>query len=216
MTRRSFLPICLVLALAAEALPQPARADGDPASDVLIVQNVFLPFQVNLPPPIQQGLFNATAQAKRVGYPIKVALIIDRFYLGRVPSLWLKPQTYARFLGQELNFVYRGRLLVVMPNGFGVYHGRASVAPEQRVLRGVRVGEGPGGLAASALDAVVKLAAAAGHRLDVPQVTLAVQPQHSPANRNRLLIGGAVLGAVLAAGFVVFVRWRRGVRRGCA
>ncbi len=31
-----------------------------------------------------------------------------------------KPQTYARFLGSELRFIYKDNLLVVMPQGFGI------------------------------------------------------------------------------------------------
>jgi len=43
------------------------------------------------------------------------------------------PQSYARFLGQELSQVYRGAVVVTMPNGFGVYHARpAPGAPATR------------------------------------------------------------------------------------
>ena len=38
-----------------------------------------------------------------------------------MPVLWRQPQTYARFLGQELARFYPRRLLVVMPNGYGLY-----------------------------------------------------------------------------------------------
>ena len=214
MPRRTCLAVSLVVALAGAAmLPARARADGDPASDVLLVQNVFLPFQVQLSPKLQRALDSATVQAKRAGYPIRVALIMQKFDLGAVPSLWRFPQTYTDFLGQELGFVYTGRVLVVMPNGFGIHHGKASVAAEQRVLRGLTVGQGPDGMAASALDAVVKLAAAAGHRLDVPRVTAEATTRHSSANQDRLVIGAAMLGAVLLAAAVLLVRRRRGVRR---
>ena len=31
-----------------------------------------------------------------------------------------KPRTYAKFLGAEIAFAYRGRLLTVMSNGYGI------------------------------------------------------------------------------------------------
>src|SRR5262249_40533865 len=149
-----------------------ARADGDPASDVLVVEKVFLPFQVKLPKSLQDGLLQATTEAARVGYPIRVALITTPSDLGAVPSLFGKPQTYAQFLWQELSFVYKGRVLIVMPGGFGIYVAHATLASERRLLAGLKVGSGADGMAASALNAVVKLAAAAGHPLDVKPVAV--------------------------------------------
>jgi hypothetical protein len=205
---RRGLALAVVLATAALGAQQ-ARADGDPASDVLIVQNVFLPFQAELPKPLQSGLLRATAEAKPAGYPIKVALITQPADLGAIPSLFEKPQTYAQFLWQELSFVYHGRLLVVMPNGFGFFNGRVSIAAEQRVLSRLPVGAGLDGMAASALNAVLDLAAAAGHPLDVPRVPVAAKPVHSSSNNDRFVIGGAVLGGALLAAAVVLIRRRR-------
>jgi hypothetical protein len=37
-----------------------------------------------------------------------------------VSALWRHPETYARFLGAELALVYRGTVMVVMPNGYGL------------------------------------------------------------------------------------------------
>ena len=47
-------------------------------------------------------------------------MIASSYDLGSITSLWRKPRTYARFLGAELQFVYKDRLLIVMPNGFGI------------------------------------------------------------------------------------------------
>ena len=47
-------------------------------------------------------------------------MIGNKTDLGAVPQLWGKPQTYARFLGSELRFIYKDTLLVVMPQGFGI------------------------------------------------------------------------------------------------
>jgi hypothetical protein len=204
------LAACLAALVAGGLCAGSALADGDPASDVLVVQNVFLPFQADLPKPLEAKLTSATAEAKRAGYPIRVALITQPSDLGAVPSLFGKPQTYARFLGQELTFVYRDRLLVVMPQGFGVYHGRASVAQEQRVLSGIAIGSGVEGMAGSAVNAVIALARSAGHRLSVEPVAVQVVAKKDSSGSDRLLIGGAVAGVVLLAGAAFVVRrWRR-------
>jgi hypothetical protein len=57
-----------------------------------------------------------------------VALIASPSDLGSVTALWRRPQSYADCLGQELSLVYGGPVLVVMPDGYGLYgEGRALV-----------------------------------------------------------------------------------------
>jgi hypothetical protein len=202
---------CLAaLVLAAVAAGQ-ARADGDPASDVLIVDAVFLPFQAQLPKPLHTSLLRATAEAKQAGYPIRVALITTPTDLGAVPSLFEKPQTYAQFLWQELSFIYKGRVLVVMPNGLGLYGGSDPTPSEEKVLKSVPVGSGLNGMAGSALNAVVGLAGAAGHRLSVAPVTVAdaKSGSGSSSGNDRAIIGGAVGGALVLTAAVVLLRRRR-------
>ena len=65
--------------------------------------------------------------AHRDGYLVRVAVIGSRSDLGSVTALWRQPQSYARFLGQELALVFHGPLLVVMPNGYGFVRGDGSV-----------------------------------------------------------------------------------------
>jgi hypothetical protein len=159
-----------------------ARADGDPASDVLYVQDVFVPY----PPPSKPAvaaLKRSVAAAFAKGYRVKVAVIAASSDLGAVPELFGKPKTYARFLGQELSTIFVGPLLIVMPAGFGVYDGGRSVAAEERVLASLE----PGGSSAddlthAATTAVQKLTAAGALRskdIRPPQV----YPQ--PANGRR-------------------------------
>src|SRR5207245_7507310 len=105
---------------------------------------------------------------KDAGIPIKVALIVNRYDLGSVGALWRMPQQYARFLGAELAFLYKGRLLIVMPNGFGFWNGGKPVAREQALLKTLPVRAGANGMAQSALVAVRNLAAQAGHPLRLP------------------------------------------------
>ncbi|HET7572147.1 MAG TPA: hypothetical protein VFJ77_05695, partial [Gaiellaceae bacterium] len=79
-----------------------ARADGDPASDYLIQQQVFLPYDAKIPKPQQDALVAALRSVNAQGFRIRVALIWSDYDLGSVASLWKQPRRYARFLGVEL------------------------------------------------------------------------------------------------------------------
>jgi hypothetical protein len=163
---RAGLRSAAVLALAVAALAPGARADGDPASDVLYTQGVFVPQDARVPAADVTRLAALVRESRRAGYPVKVAIVASPYDLGSVTALWRRPQTYAHFLGVELSLLYRGRLLTVMPNGLGIYRNGKPVTRETAVLRGIAVDRG--NLAASALTAVRRLAAADGHRLAVP------------------------------------------------
>ena len=115
----------LVLAAAAALLAVPAaHANGDPASDVLLTQKVYFPLDAPLPNSDREALQKTVDEANARGYPIRVALIPFTSDLGTAVSLWRHPQDYSKFLGSELAFVYRNRLLVVQPSGFGFYNQR--------------------------------------------------------------------------------------------
>ena len=132
-------------------LPAAALADGDPGSDVLLDQNLFAGWDANLTAvqQLQLGkLLNATAQA---GAPVRVAIIAQRDDLGTVTALWLQPQAYAKYLGYELSLAYAGRLIVVMPNGYGVYW-HANPAGEAKLAR-VLAGQHPASDSAASLTA---------------------------------------------------------------
>ena len=144
--------------------------------------------------------------ARAAGYPIKVALIAAPSDLGTAFALWGKPDKYARFLGLELQFLYKGRLLIVMPDGFGFFH-YAKQTPEARVLKPLHVQQGTTGLARSAVDAVAALARAAGHPIAVPPAK-----SQSSGLSDRTLIVFAV--AVLVAAFAGLELWRRARRSG--
>lgn len=162
------LPVVVSLAalwVALVAFPAGARADGDPASDVLATQTLFLPQDAGVPVAEQGQLTALIGSAARSGYPVRVALVASRGDLGSVTELWRQPQTYAQFLGQELSLVYRGPLLVVMPDGFGAYEVGGGAAPNRSVLTDVHVS---GGLGAAALAAIQRLAGASGHPLALP------------------------------------------------
>jgi hypothetical protein len=189
------LALLLALVVAAGAA-QAARADGDPASDYLVGAKVFLPYDAKFPPKQSAQLTALVAAANEAGYTIRVAVIWSDYDMGSVTALWRKPRTYARFLGLELGFVYKQRLLIVMPNGFGFSWRKHPSASEYALLSKIRIPPGAPGLLTAATTAVTKLAAADGVGVTAPaRVT-------TPAQRNRHdreIILVAVLGALALA-----------------
>jgi hypothetical protein len=153
--------LVLAAVAAAAALAAPAsRADGDPASDTLLEQSVFFPYDAPSQP-AQIALQQVVDRVYERGNRIKVAVIYDQTDLGSIPSLFGHPADYAHLLGVELGLWYVGPLLVVMPAGFGVYDGGRSTAAEEALLRSLRVdASSPDGLTQSATAAVQRLTAA--------------------------------------------------------
>lgn len=169
-SRRSAGLVPALLIALALAVPA-ARADGDPASDYLYTQNVFLPFGSRIP--TEQGLqvqaLVREANLRRVR--LKVALIGAPYDLGAVPSLFGKPQQYASFLGQELRTFYRyqGPLLVVMPQGYGIHWSGRKTTRERLALATLPPPGYEGKLmAARAMKAVQRLGELRGAKLSVP------------------------------------------------
>ena len=123
----------LALALAVPA----ALADGDPASDYLLSRSTFLsPFDGHIPAAEQAAINAMLASAKEKGFPLRVALIVTPYDLGSVPILFDKPKTYAKFLGEEDFYYWKDELLVVMPNGYGIYKASDLPAADKAVARG--------------------------------------------------------------------------------
>jgi hypothetical protein len=177
------------------SVPPIASADGDPASDVLLGQDVFLPYSPVLQSH-QRELYSITAAARDAGFPVKVAVIASKSDLGVVPALFGKPLTYARFLSSELGGVFGGPVLVVMPTGFGVAAG-GSPRPVG-ALRDLAPSPGADGLVLTAVSAVPKLAAASGHPLPAGAVAQASTSGASPATVNHALSAIFILVAVTA------------------
>jgi len=196
----------LIAAVAALLAVPAAQANGDPASDVLITQQVFIPFEAPISTSAKDELIKTVAAANERGYKIRVAVIAFTGDLGTAVSLWRHPQSYSKFLGSELAFVYSNRLLISMPSGFGFYRGRKPVAKEQAVLVKIPPGKTPTELTESTTKAVRALAAADG----------VILPKISSGGghdwRDRLIIAGVALLGLL----VIFVpaRWLRRGRGG--
>ena len=163
----------VILALAAGSLATAARADGDPASDVLATQPLFLPQDAGIPLAQQNQLTTLLGAGANNGYQLRVAIIASSTDLGSVTELWHQPQTYARFLGQELSLVYRGPLLVIMPNGFGLESLNPAASANPSALAGVKIPAGGAGLGAVALTAIQRLADASGHSVEIPAAATA-------------------------------------------
>ena len=181
-----------------------ANADGDPASDYLISQNVFFSF-TQLPASSKAELTRVVGEANRRGYTVRVALIGNRFDLGSVPVFWRKPRPYAKFLSQELNgpAPYTNRVLVVMPNGYGLSRSGNELPAERHVLDGVPSADARReDLAAAGTRAVRRLAALHG-------IEIVTSSPGSGDNRERLIVVGASLAAVAAAAGAVLWRRRR-------
>ena len=192
-----------ILAVAAS----PAGANGDPASDYLSALPVFLPFESKVSDIAAEELRQLLATTKEKGFEVRVALIATRGDLGAVPVLYRKPQRYADFLGQELLFVYKGMVLVVMPNGYGVYQNGVALPKDKRLLAqlpapGITDGNA---LAVSAGNAVRTLARQRG-------LTLRTTPTgSSSSNRDRVQI---VVGVILLCSLALAVRLVQRRRRG--
>jgi hypothetical protein len=185
----------VVAMLAACAVVPSAHADGDPASDYLLTQQVFFPFDAKFPAEKQQQLAALVTAANRAGYTIRVAVIWSSYDLGAITGLWRKPQTYARFLSAELEYVYKERLLVVMPNGFGFNRPKHTAAAEYALLAKIPVHPEATGLLDAAGTAVQRLAAAAG--VKVVPVPVA-SPSHRNSRDRTIIILGAIATIALA------------------
>ena len=103
--RRAVLAVALTVltVCALGALSPAARADGDPGSDVLVYQNLFVASDANISIAQQVELGDLLTSAQRSGFTIRVAIIATPADLGAITQLWRKPTSYASFLGIELS-----------------------------------------------------------------------------------------------------------------
>jgi len=172
---RLALAIALVFMFAAH--PRSALGDADPASDVLLAQNAFFPYQPPVSRALERSMENVLGAAARAGLPLKVAVIGTREDLGAVPNFFGHPQQYAQFLDKEISFNDRPPLLVVMPAGFGVV-----AAGPPNALSGLRVDaqHGSYGLVRTAILAAVSLVRASGRTIATPSIPPASSPGRSP------------------------------------
>jgi hypothetical protein len=197
--------LALFAALALLIAPASASADGDPASDVLLTSDAFYPYKP-VSSKLVRALDDTISRASAAGFPIKVALIGARTDLGSVPGLFGHPQQYATFLRTEISFNSKPRLLVVMPQGFGL----AGAGPMSAVSSiKTESGGGSDALARAAVSAVAALARHAGHPFK-PAAVPGSSGGNSRGSSALLIFGGPVALVARVAAVAVFTRRRRG------
>jgi hypothetical protein len=214
------IPLVLILAVTLPLLSSTvAIADIDPASDVLETQDTFLPYHPKTCAKLATSLRDLTKTTRKAGYPIKVAVIGSPPDLGGAAQLIGLPQDYAKFLDGELR-VYApdfGKivlanqpLLVVMPNGFGYEPRNARFS---QLLKGIAIPRNARSdeLVRAALDAVPKLAQAAGH--PVPASSVSLSGCSGSSGSSGLLLGGGAALLVLVLGGAAFAFITRAARR---
>jgi hypothetical protein len=206
----------LVLAAAAvlaATVAGTARADGDPASDVLLSDNVFLSYQSPYGSAEGRALEALAKEAKQQHFPMRVAVITQLADMGSVGGLYGKAQRYADFLASEVAFVYRGTLVVTMngkPGGFGV-HGPGATPAARRALARMKLPSSSvtaAELARLAAVAMQRVAAASGHQLAIPSTT--ATKTKTSTRLLRLFLIAALALAALGAGATLLARWLRG------
>ena len=193
--------VLVALALACTSF-RAARSwgDGDPASDVLLAQSIFYPYQPKVSPGLEAALektLHAAASAARLH--LKVAIIGTPEELGLVPNFFGHPQAYAQFLDREISFNQPQQLLVVMPAGFGVMPTRLATGLARVPVETRRRSDG---LTRSAILAVLALARYRGHTIATPSIA----PSSSSSSPPALLVFGLPAALLILAGVAVMRR----------
>jgi hypothetical protein len=212
MTRPPKLAAAVLAVVLLALVPAGASADGDPASDVLLAQDVYYPYAPKVSKPLTLALDGLVKRARAGGYPMKVALIEAPSDLGAYPNLFGDSQSYANLLAKEIAFNSKPHLLVVMPTGFG---GDNLGDKVDSALAGIKVDQAAksDGLAQAALIAVARVATSNGHPTPVPaQARGALKASHASSSRSTpsvIVYGGPVLLAIIAVGGLLWVGRRR-------
>jgi hypothetical protein len=200
----------LVALLAAAMLATtPARgwADADPPSDVLLTQDVYLPYQPKVAKPLAAALQATVARAKQAKYPLKVAVVATTADLGGVPNLFNRPAVYAPFLARELTAL-TAPTLVAMPAGLGVAN---ATQPAAAAATGVRVdaSKKSDALVRAVIEAIPKMATASGR----PMPPTRLPPESAGkggGGASPLIVFGAPVALVALAALAVALRRRGG------
>jgi hypothetical protein len=194
--------------LALLAWPVAAWSDSDPPSDTLIQASVYSPYTPRVSAGAGRVLDKVVADAKRAGYPIRVALVAGQADLGSVPDLLGQPLRYAKFLQSEITFNSKRPLLVAQPSGWG----SVDAGPKAAALLASLPppGANADGLAGAAAIAVARLATAAGHPVATPHVALAPAARGSSSRASSTPWWVFVAPLLLVAIGVAVLSRRRG------
>jgi hypothetical protein len=206
------LAVLAVFALGLASTAPTARADGDPASDVLLVKPLYTPVAQKISPPVLKQLQSTIRSADASGFKIRVALILDRTDLGAVPQLFGHPVEYVQLLASELIYGWTGAVIAVQPSGIGVRNVKP-LPPAQKLVDSIEVAApaSSDGLARAAISAIRKLAAAEGH--SVGGATAPADTSSSSSSKGTIAVAAAVVVvAVLLVGGALVARRRRARR----
>jgi len=199
----SRVALVIVVVVMVAVYPPSALADADPASDILLAQNAFYPYQPPVSHALEAAMETVLRAAARAGLPLKVAVVGSREDLGAVPDFFGHPQQYAQFLDKEISFNNRPPLLVVMPAGFGVV-----AAGPPNALAGLKVDtqHSSYGLVRSAILAVVSMVRATGRTIATPSI-----PPNSSAGGSPSILFAIPVALLVLVGLAALRR--RGSRR---
>ena len=202
--------LTLALAAALAVAVQGARADGDPASDYLLSGPSFLsPYDGHVPAAEQNTINTMLAAAKARGFPLRLALIATPYDLGSVPILFGKPQLYAKFLGEEDYYYWKDELLVVMPNGYGIFKASDLPAADRAAIAALpRLHTASGAALGQAAEAALR-ALAARHNITLGSDAITASGSSSAWSDRAEIVGAALVICALGAAAYVLVR-RRG------
>lgn len=185
MTRA--LPIALAVLL---VLSPAARANGDPASDVLLAQDSYLPYAPPVSENLKTALEDVLQAARDAGFPMKVALVQTASDLGSYPTLFNQPQAYADLLTRGLSTanphgeVEDVHLLTVMPGGFGGNNLGERVDDALQPVA-IQTDAQSDGLAKAAIEAVARLATVNGFPVATPpEAAIALQATDRSEERD--------------------------------
>jgi len=202
--------VLLAVLGAALCLPAAAFANGDPASDVLLSQDAFYPYQPNLPSKaVQDGLNRMLRDARGKGFALKVAVIAARTDLGSVPQMLTQPQPYADLLTSEISYNEKPRVLVVLNAGLGGNNLGAKAGPALQGLTPDPSGDSDS-LVRTAMQAVRRLTVAAGKPVALPAIASRPAPKAGGGGggTSPLLVFGLPVALVVAAAALAAARGR--------
>ena len=177
--------------------PTSAGADADPASDVLLGQGAFYPYQPPAPPALEHAMEKVLATAARQGFELKVAIIGSPMDLGAVPNFFGHPQPYAEFLDREISFNHPQPLLVVMAAGIGLVNAGST---QTLATTAIDTRRRSYGLIRTAILDAVALARVRGVRLATPAIPTEQSVRSGP---SPLLVFGAPIMLLVVAGLVM-------------
>jgi len=178
-----------------------ALADGDPASDTLLDENVFYPYQPPVSATMSKTMTEVLSELSKAGLGLKVAIIGSPLDLGELPRLFGHPEQYAQYLDREISFNRPQSLLVVMPAGFGTV---AAGPPGALAGSKVDATRGTYGLVRSAILAVERLARAIGRPIAEPRIPSA--SSGSSGGPPALLLFGVPAALLVIVGVLALLR----------